>query len=233
MARGIITNTGTGGGSTKLVITNFDSAQRSVYVPGNEIEYSSQFPLQVGYLVDGDIDPAGNKIFAVTKVIDSAPVVITGSQGGNITIGADKAYLIQSAGQLTGNVTVNGGVLMVDGGKATGNVSVAANSTIIASNGATIGGGTFEVSGSGNNAVITFSNTVINGKFSTTGISFVDLKGNNFNGNVDSLKDEYVTIKNNTIGNNKNLTVSQVVVECDVAGNNVSGSTTLDPKCQP
>ncbi|HEX8516930.1 MAG TPA: hypothetical protein VF868_12075 [Bacteroidia bacterium] len=233
MAKGIIVANGTGGSPPKIVITNFDASQRTNYVPGNQLEYTAQTQMQVGYLVEGTIDPVNNKTFTVVKVIDSSPVVVTGNQGGNISIGADKVYLVQSTGQLTGNVNVNGGVLVVDGGKATGNVSIAANSTIIASNGATIGGGTFEVSGSGTNAVIAFSDTTVNGKFSTSGISFVNLKGNNFNGNVQSDKDEYVDIKNNTVNNNKDLTVSQVVVDCSISGNMVSGSTTLDPKCQP
>jgi len=233
MARGIIVSMGGGGVPPKLTVTDFDPSQKAYYVPGHEVECDSQIPLKVGFLAEGVIDPNNPKVIRIVKVLDSSPTVITGSQGGNITIGADKAYLVQSTGQLTGNVNVNGGVLLVDGGKATGNVSIDSNSTIIAVNGATIGGGSFEVTGSGTNAVVVFSNSNINGKFSTTGITFVKLGTNDFNGNVDSSKDHYVDIRDNNINNGKNLTVSLVVVECKISNNNVSGSTTLDPKCQP
>ncbi|MFL5762590.1 MAG: hypothetical protein ACJ77K_01530 [Bacteroidia bacterium] len=233
MARGIITNNGSGGVPPKLVITGFDPQQRKVFVPGDELECISKIPLQVGFLVEGTLDPTGqSKVVTVTSVIDSNPVVVTGNQGGQTTIGPDKAYLIEPTGQLTGNVSINGGTLYVNGGKANGNVQIAANSTIIASNGATIGGGTFEVTGSGNNAVVAFSKTTINGKFSTNGITFVNLGGNNFNGNVSSNKDEYVTIVGNQVNNTKDLTVTAVVVECSVMNNTVSGTTTIDPKCQ-
>ncbi|MDF2436782.1 MAG: hypothetical protein K0Q95_1158 [Bacteroidota bacterium] len=233
MGRGIIVVTGAGGSPPKLVITDFDASQRSFYVPGNEMECFSPFPLKVGFLVDGTVDPNNNKIFNVMKVIDDTPTVISGSQGGNITIGADKVYFVESSGALTGSVNVNGGVLMVNGGKATGNISIDSNSTIVATNGATIGGGSFEVTGSGTNAVIAFGDSTINGKFDTEGITFVNLRGNNFNGNVTSSKDQYVHIKDNFVNNNKNLTVSDVVVECKISNNTVSGTTTLDPKCQP
>src|ERR1043165_2227387 len=112
MARGIITNIGTGGGASKLVITTFESSRRANFVPGNELECISQLPLQVGFLVEGSPEFAGgNKpVINITSVVDPNPVVVSGSQGGNITIGPDKAYLVQSTGQLTGNVSVNGGV---------------------------------------------------------------------------------------------------------------------------
>ncbi|MDQ3049174.1 MAG: hypothetical protein M3R27_16635, partial [Bacteroidota bacterium] len=69
--------------------------------------------------------------------------------------------------------------------------------------------------------------------FSTNGMMMIDLGGNNFNGNVKSENDKYVTIAENNIGNNKDLTVSQVAVECKISNNTVSGTTTLDPICQP
>jgi hypothetical protein len=234
MARGIITNNGSGGVPPKMVITNFEASQRTSFVPGDELECSSTLPLQVGFLVEGVPEQTGAKRprISITSVLDSNPVVVTGNQGGNVTIGPNKAYFVDSTGQLTGNVTVDGGALYVNGGKASGNVSIGANSTIIACNGATIGGGTLEVVGAGNNAVVAFSNTTVNGKFSTNGITFVNLGGNNFNGNVSSNKDEYVTVTGNTVGNNKNLSVTAVVVECKIANNNVSGSTTIDPICQ-
>jgi hypothetical protein len=231
MARGIIVANGTGGVPPKLVITNFDPSERSVYVPGMEIECDDVTPVKIGFLVDGTIEP-NSKIMKIGKVIDNTPLVISGNQGG-FTINADRACIVQSTGQVTGNVNVNGGVLFIDGGKANGNVSIDSNSTIIGTNGATIGGGTFEVTGAGTNAVIVLANSTINGKFDTQGITFVNLRGNNFNGNVTSDKDQYVHIKDNVINNNKNLTVSAVVVECKISNNTVSGTTTLDPQCQP
>ena len=235
MAKGIIINTGGTGVPPKLVISTFDASKRASYVPGKELDCTSQLKLDVGYLVEGTVanDGTGNLVFTVVNVLDSTPTIITGNTSGNVSIGADQSYLVQSTGQITGNVSVNGGVLFVNGGKASGSVSIADNSTIICTTGSNVGGGTFDVSGTGSNASVAFKGVTVKGKFSTSGIAFVDLGGNNFNGNVSSDKDQYVTIKGNTIGGtNKNLTVSNVVNECNISGNTVSGTTTIDPKCQ-
>lgn len=233
MAKGIITNKGTGGGG-KLVISDFDPNLRSSYKPGTEIDFVSDKPLDLGYLVKGTVAPdhSGNLIFTVSDTLDNAPIVVTGSNAG-INLTTDKACLVTSSGQITGSVVVNGGVLIVKGGKATGSVSIGTNSTIICTTGSTVGGGDVDVIGSGVGASIAFQGCTVNGKFSTNGIEFLDLGGNNFNGNVSSTGNGYVIIKNNTVNNNKNLTVSQVVVECSISGNTVTGTTTLDPKCQP
>jgi hypothetical protein len=235
MARGIVTNIGTGGTPPKLIITDFDPTQKTEYVPGKEMVLVSKIEIKEGYLLQGTVadDGHGTITFTVTSVLDNNPTIITNNTNGNIIIGTDQVYMVVSTGQITGNVSVEGGVLLVNGGKAAGNVSIAANSSIICLNGASVGGGTFEVGGSGTNAAVALRNTTINGKFSTSGLTYVDLGENNFNGNVSSSQDGYVTIKNNTINNNKNLTVAQVVNECNVSNNTVSGSTTLDPKCQP
>ena len=236
MAKGIIVNTGGTGTPPKLIITTFDASKRSSYVPGKELNCASQLKIDVGYLVQGTVadDGTGTLVFTVVNVLDSTPTVITGNTSGNISIGTDQSYIVQNTGQITGNVSVNGGVLLVNGGKASGNVSIADNSTIICTTGSSVGGGTFDVSGTGSNASVAFSGVTVNGKFSTSGIAFVNLGGNNFNGNVSSDKDQYVTIKGNTVGgSNKNLTVSNVVNECNISGNTVSGTTTIDPKCQP
>lgn len=231
MAKGIITQPPTGGG--KLVISDFDPVVRVSYKPGTEIDYISDKPVDIGYLVKGTVAPNqdGKLIFTVSDILDSAPIVVTGSNSG-INLGVDKACIVTSSGQIAGSVAVNGGVLIVKGGKATGNVSIGANSTIICTTGSTIGGGDVDVIGSGVGASIAFQGCTVNGKFSTNGIEFLDLGGNNFNGNVTSTANSYVTIKNNSVNNNKNLTVSQVVVECSISGNTVTGTTTLDPKCQ-
>lgn len=234
MSKGIVTNTGTGGVPPKLLITDFDPLNKASFVPGKEMTFISQIDIKEGYLVQGSVsdDGRGNFAFTVNKVLDNSPTIVADNLSGNITVGTDKAYVVISSGQITGNVSVNGGVLLVNGGKASGNISIANDSTIICLNGASVGGGTFEVGGSGSNASVALKNSIINGKFSTSGITFVDLGGNTFNGNVSSDKDGYVTIKDNTISNGKDLTVSQVVNECNIANNTVSGTTTIDPKCQ-
>ena len=232
MAKGIIVNVGTGGAPPKMIITDFDPSQKASYAPGKEMLYVTSEKIEVGFLVEGNVTDDGKQLtFTVTKIIDSNPTVITGNSSGNITIGINESYLVQSTGQITGNVTVNGGVLLVNGGKASGNISINSNSTIICINGASVGGGTFDVGGSGTNASVAFQNTTVNGKFSTNGITFVNLAGNNFNGNLSSVKDGYVSIVNNTV--NKDLVVSQVVNECKISANTVAGSTTIDPICQP
>jgi hypothetical protein len=234
MARGIVINSGTGGAPPKLIITDFDPTKKMDYVPGKELAFASQVDIREGYLVQGTVgdDGHGGLLFTISKVLDNNPTIVTANASGNISIASDKVYIVMSTGQITGNVSVSGGVLMVNGGKASGNISIANDSTIICLNGATVGGGTFEVGGSGTNASIALKNSTVNGKFSTSGITFVDLGGNTFNGNVSSNKDGYVTIKDNTINNNKDLLVSAVVNECSISNNTVSGSTTIDPKCQ-
>lgn len=236
MAKGIIISIGaTGGSGGKLVITDFDPSKRASYKPGTEVDFTTQTPVKEGFLVDGtvSVDGHGVLLLTVSKILDSSPTVITSPTSGNITIGADQAYFVKSTGQISGSVSVDGGTLFVSGGKASGNISIGSNSTIIGNAQATISGGTFQITGSGTNACVSFRQCTINGKFSTNGITMVDLGGNNFNGNVESKSDKYVTITDNNINNNKDLIVSQVIDECQISGNTVTGSTTLDPKCQP
>jgi hypothetical protein len=234
MARGIVTNSGTGGVPPKLIITDFDPSKKMDYAPGKELTFASPIDIKEGYLVFGTVsdDGHGSLLFTISKVLDNNPTIITSNTSGNISIATDKAYIVLATGQITGNVSVNGGVLLVNGGKSAGNISIASDSAIICLNGATIGGGTFEVGGSGANASVSLNNTTINGKFATSGITYINLGNNTFNGHVSSNLDKYVTIKNNTIGNNKDLTVSQVVIECSISNNGVTGNTTIDPKCQ-
>ncbi len=234
MARGIIISGASGG--NKLVITNFDPLKKGDYIPGLEIGYVSGNTVAEGYLVEGIISrdlQSGLLVFNVATIVDSSPTVITGNTSGNITIGTGEAYYVKSTGKISGNVNVNGGVLFVSGGAANGNISIGSDSSIIGNSNAVIGGGTFQVTGGGSNAVVTFKSCTVNGKFSTSGITFVDLGGNNFNGHVESTNDKYVIIKDNTINGSKNLTVSNVINECNISNNTVSGTTTLDPACQP
>ncbi len=232
MARGIVINSGTGGGG-KLLITSFESKYyKTGLEPGaGEIDFTSSVQVAEGYLVDGTITP-GTNVFTVNSVLNSTPTIITNNASGQVTIGADQVYYVKSTGSITGNVSVNGGLLIVSGGAANGNISIGANSSIVGYSGATIGGGTFEIQGGGRNAVVALASCTVNGKFSTAGITFVNLGGNNFNGNVTSKGDEYVIIDGNTIGGNKNLSVTDVVDQCSVKNNTVSGSTTLGPNCQ-
>ena len=216
MAKGIITGTVTGGGA-KLVITDFDALKRGAYTPGQEIDYVSSNAVSEGYFVEGTIArdlQSGLYVFTVATILDSSPTIITGNTSGNITIGIGKAYYVKAGGKITGNVSVSGGVLLVSGGEANGNVSIGDNSSIICNSNATVGGGTFEVTGGGNNAVVTLKSSTINGKFSTDGITFVDLGDNDFNGHVSSNSDKYVIIRNNRVNGNKNLTVSNVIDDC-------------------
>ena len=233
MAKGIITGNvgGTGG---KLIITDFDPNNRQAK-PGIEIDFTSTINVAEGHLVQGAVALTGGVlVFTVANVLDSAPTIITGNSSGAVTIGPDQCYYVKSGGQITGNVSVAGGVLLVSGGTANGNISIAANSSIIAKSGATIGGGTFQIGGSGGNAVVAFDHCTVNGLFSTSGIRYVDLGGNTFNGSLSSDNDRIVIITNNTSsGNNRDLTVTNVVEECNVSGNTFSGSTTLGPNCQP
>ncbi len=236
MAKGIIIGGGTGGGPSKLVITNFEALKRGDYTPGVEIDYVSGNPVSEGYLVEGTIArdlASGALVFTVATILDSTPTIVTGNTSGNITIGTGEVYFVKSTGKISGNVNVNGGVLYVSGGNANGNISIGANSSIICNSNATIGGGTFQVTGGGSNAVVSFQSCTINGKFSTNGITFVDLGGNNFNGNVSSNTDNYVIVKNNNVNGGKDLTISAVVNECRISGNTVTGTTTIDPICQP
>jgi len=232
MAKGIVVNPGTGGVPPKLIITDFDTTNRAAK-PGKEIDLTSTTALGEGYLVQGTIAPnaLGVLVFTVASVLDSAPNIVTSNQSGAVTIGSDQCYYVKTGGQITGNVNVNGGVLVVSGGTANGNISIAANSTIIGRSNATIGGGTFQVGGSGGNAVVVFDHCNVNGLFSTNGIHYVDLGGNTVNGSIRSDNDRIVTILNNTqTGNNRTLIVSNVVEECNISGN-TGGTATLDPKC--
>ncbi len=233
MAKGIINNIGTGGGG-KLFISSFDAQQRGSFVPGRELGFTSSIKLGEAYLVEGTVAPNtnGDYIFAVTSVLNASPTIITGNESG-VTVGVNEVCFVKSTGKIAGNVSVNGGVLVVQGGNANGNVSIGPDSTIIGNTGATIGGGSFEVTGGGKNASVAFKNCTINGKFSTTGITYVDLGNNNFNGSVTSKSDEYVVVEGNSINLGKDLSVTLVVVDCKISGNTVTGTTTLDPKCQP
>ena len=118
--------------------------------PGDIIRFTETINnITVGALVSFDVVAALNDpdhplgIKAVNIVMISQGQVITGSLGGNISIGTDQAYLVKSTGTVSGNVNINGGTLVVIGGKAAGNISLGSNSTIICKDNATVSGGSF------------------------------------------------------------------------------------------
>ncbi len=222
----IVSNGSSGGGINPAPIAG--GIQIS---PGIEINFSSQTPVAEGYLVQGDIgiDPTGQPVFNVTQVLDSNPTIVNGSLGGNVTIGPNKSYLVKNTGSIGGNVSVNGGALLVIGGSASGNISLGPDSAIICKSGATVSGGSFKVTGGGTDSIIVITDSTVNGAFSTQGVLYIALNNNQHGGLVKSSTDGYVTIKGNTINNN--LQVSSVTNACSITGNTVSGSTTLDPAC--
>lgn len=233
MGKGIIQNNGTGGAS-KLVVTDFESTLFAKKIrPGVELECITKDPVKEGFLVQGDIvdDGKGNLVFVVTKILDDNPNMITGSTSGSVTVSTDKSCMVSNTGKIGGNVTIDGGVLLVVGGAASGNITIGANSTIICNTGATVSGGTFKISGAGVNSSVVIENSTVNGAFSTNGITYVNLSSNQHNGNVSSDTDSYVEIKNNAIKNNFDLTVKAVVTQCEIVNNTVGGSTSIDPKC--
>lgn len=243
MAKGIILGGGPTGGSGRqagtLIISDYDLASRSVYKAGDSIEFTAPSNVNDGYFVEGTVTGTGaSRTFTVTSIINSTPVIITGSQAGGATIGSNQVYYITSGAALNGNINVNGGRLLVTGGSASGNISIGSNSSILSMAGSNIGGGTFNITGGGSNAVVALQGSNVNGMFSSNGLTFLNLGGNTFNGNLTSDNDRDVIIKDNNVGNSgpgggKNLTVTNVVVTCDVSGNTVYGSTTLGPNCQP
>jgi len=219
---------------TLLITETSVASARDEAVPGTEIPYTSDSTLNSGALVEGTIAPdgSGGFVFNVTAVLDPNPTIVSSPVSGNVTIGANRSYLVTNTGSINGNVNVNGGVLTVIGGSANGNISIGANAAIICNSGATVSGGTFRITGSGSNTSVIIHNSTVNGRFSTQGIYFVSLLGNTHNGHIESGSDTYVTVRNNTTNNNSNLAVTAVANDCYIENNRVSGTVTLDPQCQ-
>lgn len=233
--KGVIITTNGGGMPGKLIITDLDGMSGGIKgdrtaLPGSELTFTYPTELKIGTYVEGTIPPPGSRQsgFVITAILDANPTVVAGSQGGNTVIGANKSVLVTSTGEITGSVTVSGGVLTVLGGQAKGNITIGANSSIICKEGV-VTGGSFKIEGGGANSVVAILKSTVNGAFSTAGITYTSLESSTLNGHVKSAGDGYVTVINSII---KDLIVSAVANECSITGNTVTGTTTLDPKCQ-
>lgn len=233
MSRGIIRNSGSGGVGGKLIVSNFDpKAGLKAVMPGTVIDFKSTEQLGVGYLVDGVIttDGSGHSVFTVNTVLNSKPNVVTSKVTTPVTVGQDDVYYFKRSSEVTGTITMNGGNVVIDGAHATGSITISENSSILCISNAELGDDGFLFSGSGANTLAVVSNCKIHGDFSSSGITAVGLGGNTVEGNITSDGDSYVNIANNSIEGN--LTVKGVTMACMIFGNSVSGSTSIDPKCQ-
>ena len=244
--KGVIINTNPGGNSGILKCMSLKLETEShLLFPGDELPFISVIPVSEGYLVEGSITADG-VFFEISEVIDEAPTIISSNVSGNITIGTNKSYLVKSTGSLQGNVTVNGGVLVMLGGSANGNISIGANSSIICSENAVVTGGSFKITGGGANSVVAIISSTVNGSFSSTGITYTSLKGSSINGKIESNGGNILFIRGCEVegkvevdGNafasitdciiNGNLEIVNTV-ECHTSNNTVSG-TVNTPGC--
>lgn len=216
----IVTNGGSGGGADPAPIAGGESI-----FPGAELPITNDVAFDEGWYVEGNITRAG---FEITGVLDSDPTIITSPVSGNVSIGTNEAYLVKSTGSISGNVTVNGGVLVVLGGSAKGNITIGANSSIVCKNNATVSGGSFRVTGGGVDTVVAIIGGTVNGVFSTNGITMAYLANNQINGNVTSHGDENVTVTGNTISGG--LEILNTTRTC-ISADNTVGGTVDTPGC--
>jgi len=123
-AKGII-KIGNGGGSPGSIVVS-DSGFIDDVRSGDAIPFEQPLPvLNIGSTVTFDIvGPVGSRLATnVVKISDGT--VITGHVNGNITIGSDQAVVVKNGGQINGNVSVNGGVLLViEHSRVSGNIDV-------------------------------------------------------------------------------------------------------------
>ena len=235
MAKGVIVIKNGGGMPGRIIVSDLGGKTGSIKgdrstLPGSELSFTYPSELKEGVLVEGTID-AVNKVFKITSILDANPTIVSGSLGGSTTIGTNKSVLVTATGEITGNVTVSGGVLVVLGGAAKGNITVGANSSIICKDNATVTGGTFKITGGGANTVVAIIKSTLNGMFDSSGLTYLSLENTNHNGNIKSDSDKDVTVMGVTTGPGKDLTISAVVTECYVTGNTIGGATTIDQKC--
>jgi len=228
--RGLVSKGVPGGGYIDaIVVTSVAGIIEPDLMPGDVISNLELQQFNTGNYVSFEMDPNGMP-YDIQFLAQGT--VVTGSQNGNIIIGANQAYLVQSTGSISGNISVNGGVLVVMGGSVNGNISIGSNSAIICRDNATVSGGSFKITGGGANSSLMIGGSAVNGQFSSTGLSYLKLAGNMQNGNVKSQGDGMVTITGNTI--NGNLTVSGVTGSSCIADNIVTGSVSFPPNpCSP
>jgi hypothetical protein len=105
---------------------------------------------------------------------------------------------------MSGNISVNGGALVVMGGNVNGNITLGSNSTLICKSGATVSGGSFKISGNGSNTAIALDGCTIEGKLECSGNGFVSVTNCGIHGNLEVLNVSRCIIRNNTVSGQTN-----------------------------
>ena len=205
MARGIVTSKPTGGttGNTagRIIISDTKSVAASTsggaavtYELGSEVQFLKDFPANVGDLVDFSTDPTGqvyiNSVVAAGKVINgstdsvvvsgSAPVLITGTIDGKVTVSGGIALI--SAAQLNSKLessTVNSYLLAID-------------STV---------SGKVELTGA---SYLSLRNTTIEGKVSSDGSIYTTVRKCQIEGSLEVINTNDCHCSDNTVDGQTN-----------------------------
>lgn len=223
MATGITKSIDAGGdttGTTQIVHeTGVEGANQ-----GDTIPFTSNIPL--GDLGIGESDRISFELqeiegtwTAINLTLISKGILINSTTSEDITIGPTGTVLIKDNANLTGNITLDGGMLSVfEGASISGIITGPVEFAAIEGN-ANLHNG-FSASGAGSQSYVKLDNVSVTGDVSTTSVKTTVVDNCNVTGSVSSSDDTNVSIINNTIENN--LTIVNATF-CKQENNTVGG----------